>query len=130
MNRQKDVLHEFGITRADIALTAALLAVCAAAGGLFYALSPKPNYVSVKVNGEELCRLPLDTDTTYQIADGNTIEIAGGKVRMIYANCPDKICMHTGEISESGQSIVCTPNRVVVAITGGNDHHAYDVQTK
>lgn len=130
MNRLKDTFGGLGITRADIALTTALLVICAAAGVLMFALSPSPQYVSVKVGGEEVCRLPLDTDTIYPIADGNTIEIAGGRVRMIAADCPDKICMHTGAISESGQSIVCAPNRVVVSITGGNDVPAYDVQTK
>lgn len=129
MNRLKDACRELGITRADIALTAALLAICGAAGGLIGALSPAPQSVSVRVDGEEVAVLPLDTDTTYSIAEGNTIEIKGGRVRMIYADCPDKICMHTGEISESGQSIVCAPNRVVVSITGGNTNQ-YDMQTK
>ena len=129
MNRLKDACRELGITRADIALTAVLLAICGAAGGLIDALSPAPQSVSIRVDGEEVAVLPLDTDTTYRIAEGNTIEIKGGRVRMIYADCPDKICMHTGEISESGQSIVCAPNRVVVSITGGTANQ-YDVQTK
>lgn len=124
----KDTLGGLGITRADIALTAVLLGICAAAGGLLIALPPEPQYVSVKVGGAEICRLPLAVDTTYEISDGNTIEIADGGVRMIYADCPDKICMHTGRISESGQSIVCAPNRVVVSITGKKTDE-YDVRT-
>lgn len=128
MKRLSDVLKSFRVTRADIALTAALLAVCAAAGGLMAALSPQPRYVSVKVGGEEVALLPLDTDATYAISDGNTIEIADGQVRMIYADCPDKVCMRTGAISEGGQSIVCAPHRVVVSITGGNESQNIDLQ--
>ena len=37
---------------------------------------------------------------------------------MTHADCPDQICVKTGSISRSGQSIVCAPNRVVVTVTG------------
>ena len=128
MNKLKNALGALGITRADIVLTTALLAFSVAAGCVIYALSPEPQYVSVNVGGVEICRLPLQNDVIYKISESNTIEISGGSVRMIYADCPDKICMHTGRISKSGQSIVCAPNRVVVSITGGGSGE-FDVKT-
>ena len=83
-------------------------------------------------NGLEICRLPLDRDCRYSIGSENIIEISGGSVRMIYADCPDKICVRTGAISRSGQSIVCAPHRVVITIAGSDgkeSHHDYDVIT-
>lgn len=118
MNRLKKSLEALGITRADITLICGLLTVCAAAGCLIYALSPKPEYVLIKADGREICRLPLGDDVIYKISESNVIEISDGSVRMIYADCPDKVCINTGKISKSGQSIVCAPNRIVVSITG------------
>ncbi len=34
------------------------------------------------------------------------------------ASCPDKVCVKTGIITKSGQSIVCLPNKTVVYIEG------------
>lgn len=129
LDQSRRRLSALGVTRGDMLLIAALLALCAVSWLLIRVLLPAPRYVAVRVDGAEVARLPLDTDTVYTISDGNTIEIAGGGVRMIAADCPDKICMHTGRITRSGQSIVCVPNRVTVTIVGGRSADAYDVQT-
>lgn len=49
-----------------------------------------------------------------------TLEIREGRVRMLPINeelCPRGICSHTGWISRNYQSIVCIPNRIVVAFS-------------
>lgn len=48
----------------------------------------------------------------------NVIEINNGKVTMIEADCPDKICLDTGTIEKANRSIVCLPNKVHVQIKG------------
>ena len=76
-------------------------------------------YAVVRRDGIETARLPLDTDATYVISDTdahNIIEISRGKVRMTDADCPDGLCVRSGNISRSGQTIVCLPNRVSVSI--------------
>lgn len=50
----------------------------------------------------------------------NTIEIAPGKIRISEADCPDKICVKTGWISEPGTSAVCLPHKLIISIEGKN----------
>ena len=59
-----------------------------------------------------------------KIGDTNVCEIAEGKVRMIEANCPDQICVHSAEISRDGMTIVCLPNRVVLEIKNETEEGA------
>ena len=49
----------------------------------------------------------LDNSNTFQ---------SGGKVKMIYADCKDKICKNHKEISKSNESIICLPNKVEVTV--------------
>ncbi len=64
----------------------------------------------------------LDTDRTIEINSGNTCEIRDGKARMTGADCPDKLCVHSREISRTGESIVCLPNHVILKITEGENN--------
>jgi hypothetical protein len=79
--------------------------------------------VRVVVNGKEIQALPLDEDKTFTV-DGfqgeSRVEIRGGMVRMVDSDCPDKLCVRTGWISQPGASIICLPNRVVLEIKSGN----------
>lgn len=126
MKRLHNTLRRLGIKRGDAAIFAALLLLSVILGILFCMNQKKPEYVSVRVDGMEVARLPLHIDCVYRISDDNTIEISGGSVRMTYATCPDKICVKTGAVSKTGHSIVCAPHKVVVLITGGDDEKAYD----
>jgi hypothetical protein len=47
------------------------------------------------------------------------VEISDKQVRIVEADCPDKLCINQGWISRSPQQIVCLPNRVAVRITNG-----------
>lgn len=120
MNHIKKSAKSLGIRRGDIIVATVLLLIAAISGVGILILSPAPQYAVITSDGTELARLPLDTDCVYQIGDTNTIEISGGQVKMIDADCPDKICIHTGKISQSGQTIVCLPNKVVISISGEN----------
>ena len=44
------------------------------------------------------------------------LELSPGMARVMHSNCPDKVCVNTGWLSESGQTAVCMPNRVTVTI--------------
>ena len=46
----------------------------------------------------------------------NTIRVEPGKIAVIDASCPDKICVHTGYISDSLMPITCLPNELVIRI--------------
>ncbi len=51
----------------------------------------------------------------------NTLEITRRGAKMTEASCPDKLDVKSGEITKAGQMIVCSPNRVIVKITGNKD---------
>lgn len=48
-----------------------------------------------------------------------TVVIDGGEVYVAEATCEDGVCLATGRISRSGESIICAPAGVAVRIVGG-----------
>ena len=122
----REILRECGLTRGDLRLTGLLLGIAAGLGLLLLLAAPAPRYVTVRVDGTQVLRVPLSRDGVYPIGETNTITVSDGEVRMTHADCPDQICVKTGGISHSGQSIVCAPNRVVVSITGGDSDDSDD----
>ncbi len=44
------------------------------------------------------------------------VEIDGGRVHMLNSPCPDKTCVKMGWIERSGQTVICIPNQVIIAI--------------
>ena len=68
----------------------------------------------------------LNRDQIIEINEGNVCEIKDGEVRMTYADCPDKLCMHSRAISKAGENIVCLPNHVILKITGAGEEPEID----
>ena len=82
----------------------------------------KPCFVRIQ-SGEKVEQYDLYSDREILVeGEGHslTISISSGTVRVIDADCPDRLCMKTGTISEIGKSIVCLPARVIVTIEGGD----------
>lgn len=82
-------------------------------------------YVEIEVEGKLYKRLPLDNSRNERIniqtkLGKNIIDISNGKVRVLDADCPDKICIKDGAIDKPGQILVCLPHKVVVQIKGQN----------
>lgn len=87
------------------------------------------NYASIQINGEEVEKIVLGEDGTYQYDSDygkNTIVSRDGKIYMAEADCPDQTCVHQGSIGDSGEIIICLPNRFVVEIKNdeGNEFDA------
>ena len=78
-------------------------------------------------NGQLLRRIPLtkDADNTFTIESdeggSNTIQVADGKIGIIDADCPDKLCVNQRAIRYQGESIICLPHKVTVRIEGGDE---------
>ena len=77
-------------------------------------------YISVQVNGEEIKQITFSKEkkvypirTTFGI---NILEVNEDGVRVIEANCPDKLDVKFGRIDKVGQAIICIPNRLVIQI--------------
>lgn len=91
------------------------------------AIGHKDKYISIQVDGKEIKKIifdkavigktiPIETEFGY-----NLIEIGEDKVRVIEADCPDKIDVLQGYISKPGELIVCLPNKLVIEIKGTDD---------
>lgn len=105
-----------------------ILIICALAlaAGL-YALSQitlgaPATAVVVLVDGREALRKPLSVDGRYEIAqeDGslNILEVSGGAVRMVEANCRDGLCISQGVMRSAAKTIVCLPHNLIVRLEG------------
>lgn len=78
--------------------------------------------------GDEVTRYPLSDTRTIPLSHGGytlTVTIAHGTVSVTSADCPDRVCVRTGEISHSGDVIVCIPAEVVIRITGNEEAADY-----
>ena len=84
-----------------------------------------PAPAGVKYSGPKAA--PADAgDECTQYVYFNIVRISGGKVTVSAASCRNQVCVGHGGISKTGESIVCLPNRLVVAIEGGD---GYDTVT-
>lgn len=97
------------------------------------ALSDNEKYISVQVNGDEIKRIIFDSKlvgATYDIDTEyghNIIELGNDQVRVIEADCPDKIDVKQGYISKIGETIVCLPNKMVVEVKGIEEDTEIDI---
>ncbi len=81
--------------------------------------------VIVQQNGETLYELSLTEDRTGEnalrletAAGYNLLVIEDGKAYIKEADCPDKLCVKQRAISRQGESLICLPHRLVVAVEG------------
>src|SRR5690554_13605 len=70
------------------------------------------HYQTIELTAERI-EIEISTKRGY-----NLIQIDDYAVRMLDADCPDKLCMHMGVIRKVGERVVCLPNRVLVEIVG------------
>jgi len=61
-------------------------------------------------------RTPYVLTVTGETGCVNEIEVCPGSIRMLSADCPDKLCVRQGFISDSQLPITCLPNRVVILL--------------
>lgn len=47
-----------------------------------------------------------------------TVEVEGGKIRMLEATCPEQICVKQSWIQSPGSTIVCLPGEIIIHIDG------------
>ena len=126
----------------DLIVVAAVLALAALLGVRFW-LSPAPEsgtlLAVVEIDGAEVDRFTLaqaaeetrtytNNGVTLTVVPCATVkrdaqtrtqtETAG--VRVVSSDCPTQDCVHTGQISRAGQSIVCLPAHIVITLAGAD----------
>ncbi len=104
------------MTRNDLILVAVLI---------IFSLVPLVNFDSekkiavVKVGGEIVRELDLSEEKIFAVEAGggkNILEVKGGAVRVIEADCPDKICVRRGAIKNLGETIACVPHKILIEV--------------
>ncbi len=94
----------------------------------YSAFNSGTKYVVIEVNGDEYKRISFGSNMVGKTIDINTkfgynkIEIGDERVRVIEADCPDKLDVKQGWISSPGEVIVCLPNRLVIKIVAEDEN--------
>lgn len=90
-----------------------------------YFLQPhKGDTVIIRHNGNIVQKADLNTNAIIDIGGKNTVVIEDGQVYMQYADCPDKLCMRQGSISDNRKEIICLPNRVTISVIKKSEYDA------
>lgn len=134
MNNRKEKGKTIAVRKTDIWLLAVILSVAVIMTVVIQIRIKKPGETAVvTVDGKVVKELPLSRDTKEIEIEGyqggiNRIVVSEGWVYMSYADCPDELCVHTGRIRNTGETIVCIPHRVVIEIKGGEEVYDSVVQ--
>lgn len=103
----------------DIILIASILAIAIALFLIVELTKEEGAGVTVKVDGVKIVEYSLSANGTYPLNGGtNILVIEDGKAYLTDANCPDKLCVHQGKISMTGETITCLPNKLTVTVFG------------
>ena len=120
----KEMLDKVGKKKiiADVILISVLLLVALSVFLLIEGNRADGAYAVVTVDGKEVARYSLAEDGEHVLNEGsNILVIKDGKAFMKRADCPDGLCINQGEVSRTGERIVCLPNRVMIEIVGADD---------
>lgn len=86
---------------------------------IFNFMSKHGDVVEVYSQSKLIKRVPLDTDTEFEVKIDNhvnVVRVENGFVFMLDADCPDKLCKKQGKIHNSGETIICLPNKIVIRV--------------
>ena len=102
-----------------------ILALMCLAAGAFLLLRPRGALrAEIWLDGELVETVDLAALTEereIRVGEHVTVLAAPGRVRVLRSDCPDKLCEHMGWSSSPAKPIICLPNRVTVAVTGGGE---------
>ena len=100
-----------------------ILALLCLAAGAFLLLRPRGGLrAEIWLDGELVETVDLAALTEEReipVGEHVTVLAAPGRVRVLHSDCPDKLCEHMGWSSSPAKPIICLPNRVTVAVSGG-----------
>ncbi len=82
-------------------------------------------FAKIYQNGELVREIKLDTldapvefDIKDRVGHVNIVRAERGRICMLSADCPDKLCVNQGWITNGVVPVVCLPNKVTIEITG------------
>ena len=75
-------------------------------------------------NGKLIRTVPLSESCEFTVETergSNTIRVADGSIAVISADCPDKVCVHSGAVSSGAVPIICLPHRLEIRVVSENN---------
>jgi len=112
------------LKKADIILAAVLLITGFAMSYVLSFGQSAGTELLITCEGEKYASYSLLEDREIVVKQNghtNKITIKQGTVSMVFSDCHGQDCIQQGTISETGESIICLPNKVVLEIKGGED---------
>ena len=111
------------LKKGDILLIAGIIAAVIAGMLLFrlYYSGSGDLTAVIRQNGKVIRTVDLETVTKperFKVTGAyeDVILIEKGRIRFEDADCPDKVCVKTGWLDQSGDTAACLPNRTVIEI--------------
>lgn len=93
--------------------------------GIYAPRTTSGSFLEVRINGVRTATYPLSSNGTQTISGANggsnTFKIENGIVYMQQADCHDKVCVGMKGISKTGETIVCLPHKLVLAIVATDE---------
>ena len=112
-------------TRTWIIIIASAAVILTVASVLLMTRGTEGNVAVVSVDGKvireiDLSRVAKEYSFTVETGDGgvNVINVRPGSICVSDANCPDRICVMQGWLSDSPMPIVCAPHKLTIEIKG------------
>lgn len=102
------------ITKKDLILLFFVL-IAGIIGVIFINSADKGKSATIIVDGKTQETISLDESFQKEI-NGVSVCCENGEIYVKDSVCPDKVCIRSGKISKSGESIICAPNRVAIKI--------------
>lgn len=109
------------ITRGDSMVLGLALVLLTVTFTVFWQKEGHGAEAVILVKGQRWARLNLFQNQDYHVPGPlgeSLIRVQGGQVRFIDSPCPNKLCIHTGWISQGGENATCLPNQVSVQVLG------------
>lgn len=119
-------------TRVLVIATAAVFALSLAAALALRLSSPPASVARVSLDGQVLYEIDLsavdeEMQLTIDAGEGyNVIAVRKGGIRVVDADCPDRVCVNRGWLTGGRMPIVCLPHRLVIELVSGGDAEAPD----
>lgn len=100
-----------------VIIFASIFVVFVLAACIINSIQPKDNIVVVTVEGKQSYEIDLSKEQEFDIKTQygvNNVSVKDGKIYIVDASCPDKLCVRHGELHNKYDAIVCLPNKVVI----------------
>lgn len=115
-DKEKDF---YKTSKFDVLLIAFVLFLCTVSIlGVFHKqISSQPGVAYIYQENRLLKKIGLEKEQKVILLNGKMeLEVKAGRIRVLKSDCPHHICMNTGWIEYTGQSIMCVPNKMVIEI--------------